>query len=81
MKTAGEMAMMLPVLFMPTQQVGKSDGHFRFPGTLTLSAQTLMAVWMALGACVARAGTKKLVLLNAHSEPRCRAPRHNHRQL
>ena len=56
----------LPVLFMPTQQVGKSNEHIRFPGTLTLSAQTLMAVWMELGACVARAGIKKLVLLNSH---------------
>ena len=56
----------LPVLFMPTQQVGKSNEHIRFPGTLTLSAQTLIAVWMELGACVARAGIKKLVLFNSH---------------
>ncbi len=56
----------LPVLFMPTQQVGKSNDHIRFPGTLTLSAQTLIAVWMELGACVARTGIKKLVLLNSH---------------
>ena len=56
----------LPVLFMPTQQVGKSNEHIRFPGTLTLSVQTLISVWMELGACVARAGLKKLVLLNSH---------------
>ena len=56
----------LPVLFLPTQQIGKSNEHIRFPGTLTLSAQTLIAVWMELGACVARAGIKKLVLFNAH---------------
>lgn len=56
----------LPVLFLPTQQVGKSNEHIRFPGTLTLSAQTLISVWMELGACVARAGIKKLVLLNSH---------------
>ena len=56
----------LPVLFLPTQQVGKSNEHIRFPGTLTLSAQTTIAVWMELGACVARAGFKKLVLLNSH---------------
>ena len=56
----------LPVLFMPTQQVGKSNEHIRFPGTLTLSAQTLISVWMELGAWVARAGIKKLVLLNSH---------------
>ncbi len=56
----------LPVLFLPTQQVGKSNEHIRFPGTLTLSAQTLISVWMELGACVARAGIKKLVLFNSH---------------
>ena len=56
----------LPVLFLPTQQVGKSNEHIRFPGTLTLSAQTLISVWMELGACVARTGITKLVLLNSH---------------
>ena len=56
----------LPILFMPTQQVGKSNEHIRYPGTLTLSAQTLISVWTELGACVARAGIKKLVLFNSH---------------
>jgi creatinine amidohydrolase len=56
----------LPVLFLPTQQVGKSNEHIRFPGTLTLSAQTLISLWMELGASVARSGIKKLVLLNSH---------------
>ena len=56
----------LPVLFMPTQQVGKSNEHIRYPGTLTLSSQTLISVWTELGACVARAGIKKLVLFNSH---------------
>ncbi len=56
----------LPVLFMPTMQVGKSTEHIRYPGTLTLSAQTLISVWMELGACVARAGIKKLLLFNSH---------------
>ena len=56
----------LPVLFMPTQAIGKSNEHIRFPGTLSLSAQTLINVWIELGACVARTGIKKLVLLNSH---------------
>ena len=56
----------LPVLFLPPQQIGKSNEHIRFPGTLTFSAQTLISVWMELGACVARAGIKKLILLNSH---------------
>ena len=54
------------VLFLPTQQVGKSNEHARYPGTLTLSAATLMANWIELGACVARTGIKKLVLFNSH---------------
>lgn len=53
-------------LFLPTQAVGKSNEHARYAGTLTLSADTLRALWMELGACVARAGFGKLVLLNSH---------------
>jgi creatinine amidohydrolase len=56
----------LPVLFLPTQTVGKSNEHERFPGTLSLSSHTLLTVWLELGACVARAGFKKLLLLNSH---------------
>lgn len=56
----------LPVLFLPTQAIGKSNEHIRFPGTLTLSAETLIRVWMEIGESVARAGVKKLVLLNSH---------------
>lgn len=56
----------LNVLFLPTQAVGKSNEHQRFAGTLTLSADTLMRVWLELGACVARAGIRKLVILNSH---------------
>ena len=29
----------LPVLFLPTQAIGKSNEHIAFPGTLTLSAE------------------------------------------
>ncbi len=56
----------LPILFLPTQQVGKSNEHIRFPGTLTLSAQTVISLWMDIGSSVARSGIKKLVLLNSH---------------
>jgi creatinine amidohydrolase len=56
----------LPVLFLPTQQVGKSNEHLRFPGTLTLSAETLIRVWTEIGESVARAGIRKLVLFNSH---------------
>ena len=53
-------------LFLPTQQIGKSNEHLRFPGTLTLKAETLIALWTEIGECVNRAGVKKLVLFNSH---------------
>jgi creatinine amidohydrolase len=56
----------LPVLVLPTQQVGYSPEHAQFPGTLTLSVQTVIASWVEIGECVARAGVKKLVLFNSH---------------
>ena len=56
----------LPVLFLPTQQIGLSPEHANFPGTLTLSAETLIRLWREIGAGVARAGVRKLVLFNAH---------------
>ena len=56
----------LPILFLPTQHIGKSNEHVRFPGTLTLSAQTIINLWMDIGSSVARSGIKKLVLLNSH---------------
>ena len=56
----------VPVLVLPTQAVGLSPEHARFPGTLTLSSQTLIALWREIGAGVARTGIRKLVLFNAH---------------
>jgi creatinine amidohydrolase len=56
----------VPALFLPTQKISLSTEHMGFAGTLTLSPQTVMALWMDIGASVARAGIKKLVLLNSH---------------
>jgi creatinine amidohydrolase len=56
----------LPVLVLPTQQVGYSPEHGAFAGTLTLSWNTVLATWIELGECVARAGVKKLLLFNSH---------------
>jgi creatinine amidohydrolase len=55
-----------PALFLPTLPVGKSDEHARWPGTLTFSAATLLAMWTEIGDSVARAGVRKFVLLNSH---------------
>ncbi|HVE52842.1 MAG TPA: creatininase family protein [Ramlibacter sp.] len=54
------------VLVLPTQPVGYSPEHARFRGTLTLPVETVVATWVALGECVARAGVKKLLLFNSH---------------
>ena len=56
----------LPVLFLPTQAVGYSPEHTGFAGTLSLSSATTIATWVELGECVARAGVRKLLLLNSH---------------
>jgi len=56
----------LPVTFLPMQAVGKSNEHLAFPGTLSLSAETLIRVWTEIGECVYRAGIRKLILFNSH---------------
>ncbi len=54
------------VLALPMQSVGLSVEHLRFPGTLTLSAETLIAVLTEIGRSVLRAGVRRLVFLNSH---------------
>src|SRR5580700_5839442 len=56
----------LPVTVLPAMPIGKSNEHIAFPGTLTLSAETLIRLWTEIGESVARAGVRKLVLLNGH---------------
>jgi creatinine amidohydrolase len=56
----------LAVLFLPVQAVGKSNEHLRDPGTVTHTAQTLISAWTEIGESVARAGLRKLVIVNSH---------------
>ncbi len=56
----------LPVLFLPTMPVGKSSEHLDFAGSLSFSTQTLIAMWMEIGACVAASGVRRLVFFNSH---------------
>ena len=46
--------------------IGKSNEHQAFPGTLTLSAETLIRLWTEIGESVARAGIRRLVIVNSH---------------
>ena len=56
----------MPVYALPPVCYGKSNEHIGFPGTLSVSASTFMAVLRDLGASIAEAGFKKLVLYNTH---------------
>lgn len=56
----------LPVLFLPPQNLGLSSEHTAYPGTLSLSPTTVMALWTEVGLAVARTGIRKLLLLNGH---------------
>ena len=56
----------LPVTFLPLQPVGISTEHIDYPGTLTLSNETALKSWMALGESVARSGIRKFVMVTSH---------------
>jgi creatinine amidohydrolase len=45
---------------------GKSDEHLHFPGTMTLTGPTLLAMVQEIGESVYRAGFRKLVFANGH---------------
>jgi creatinine amidohydrolase len=56
----------LDIRILPVQAVGKSNEHIEAPGTLTLPPATLIDAWTELGLSVARAGVKKIVVVNSH---------------
>ncbi|MFW5834491.1 MAG: creatininase family protein [Pseudomonadota bacterium] len=56
----------LPVTVLPMTWVGRSEEHLVYPGSLTHSAETLRRLWYEIGASVARAGVRKLLILNSH---------------
>jgi creatinine amidohydrolase len=60
----------LTVLALPTQTIGASLEHTAFAGTLSIEYETLLASWKQIGANVARAGVRKLVILNTHGGQR-----------
>ena len=56
----------LDPLILPVQSVGKSNEHLHAPGTLTLGAATALAAWTEIGLSVARAGVRKIAVVNSH---------------
>jgi creatinine amidohydrolase len=53
-------------LFLPVQYIGKSNEHLHYPGTLTLSAETAIRAWTEIGESVARAGCRRIIIVNSH---------------
>jgi creatinine amidohydrolase len=56
----------LPIYALPPVHYGKSNEHIGFPGTLSVSASTFMAVIHDLGESLSKAKFNKLVLYNTH---------------
>lgn len=56
----------LDVRILPVQSVGKSNEHLWAQGTVTLTAATALAAWTEIGLSVARAGLRKIVIVNSH---------------
>jgi creatinine amidohydrolase len=56
----------LDIRILPIQAVGKSNEHVHAPGTLTLPAELALQTWREIGLSVARAGVRKIVLVNSH---------------
>jgi creatinine amidohydrolase len=56
----------IPAYSLPLLYYGKSNEHYSFPGTIALSAQTLIAVLQELADSLYRAGFRKLALMNSH---------------
>lgn len=55
-----------PAYVLPTQSIGLSPEHQRFPGTLTLRPETVLRLWTEIGESIARAGVRKLLIFNSH---------------
>ena len=53
-------------IVLPLQAIGWSAEHGGLPGTLSLDAELLAAAWVAIGRWAARAGARRLLILNSH---------------
>jgi creatinine amidohydrolase len=56
----------IPAYVLPPLYYGKSNEHWHFPGTISLTAQTLIATLMEVGQSLYRAGFRKFALVNGH---------------
>jgi creatinine amidohydrolase len=56
----------IPAYSLPCLYYGKSNEHWHFPGTITLTVETLLAVIREVADSLYRAGFRKLILMNSH---------------
>ena len=64
----------VPAYAMAPITYGKSEEHLHFPGTMTLSGETLLATMNEIGESVYRAGFRKLLIVNGHGgQPQTRS--------
>ena len=56
----------IPAYALPCLYYGKSNEHAGFPGTITLSATTMLSVIREVALSVYRSGFRKLILMNSH---------------
>jgi len=54
------------VLVLPVQWLGYSQHHSRYPGTLSATSETHLALMMDIVASVAAHGFRKILILNSH---------------
>ncbi|MGE0231766.1 MAG: creatininase family protein [Flavobacteriaceae bacterium] len=63
---AGKLPDDVPLSVLPPIPFGKSDEHGGFAGTLSLSAETLIALLTDIGGSLAASGVGRLVILSGH---------------
>lgn len=56
----------LTLLILPTLPYGKSNEHDAFDGTISLSVDLLIKVWMEIAEAALRPGFRKILFLNGH---------------
>lgn len=61
-----ELGETFPLIIAPTWGIGKSVEHLAYPGTLSLRAETMLALLDDICACLSLHGLKRLVILNSH---------------
>lgn len=65
-KALGQLDTAIPAYALPPLYYGKSNEHWRFPGTISLSSETLLAVLAEMAESLYQAGFRRLVFMNAH---------------